>query len=112
VIYFTGDIETYFTTGKNDYFFSYVLGTGEVWESCPLGTFSTNTGLWSADMCTPCTGGYYCDTTNATAVTGPCNAGYYCTEGKSRDEVNCQMIFCDPSLSGWCEMIKIFLLVS
>ena len=56
-------------------------GTGIVWESCPRGTFSTQTGLANATQCTPCLGGYYCGETNATTITGECTAGYYCTEG-------------------------------
>ena len=56
-------------------------GTGHVWESCPAGTFSAATGLANETQCTQCTGGFYCDTINATAVTGPCDAGYYCLIG-------------------------------
>ena len=52
-----------------------------MWESCPLGTFSTNEGLWNDTQCEQCTPGFYCDVLNATSVTGPCAAGYYCTEG-------------------------------
>ena len=62
-------------------FLIYFAGTGQVWESCPLGTFSTNEGLWEASQCDQCTPGFYCSVLNATAVTGPCAAGYYCTEG-------------------------------
>lgn len=58
-------------------------GTGQIWESCPLGTFSTSTGLWDADNCTQCTGGWYCDKLNATTLAGKCNAGYYCTSGSN-----------------------------
>ena len=57
------------------------LGTGNVWQPCPAGTFSTNTGLSSETECTACTAGYYCSQTNATAVTGECTEGFYCTAG-------------------------------
>lgn len=56
-------------------------GTGLVWQSCPAGTFSMDTGLANATQCTQCLGGYYCSEKNATAITGPCAAGYYCTSG-------------------------------
>ena len=56
-------------------------GTGQVWQSCPAGTYSTATGLFDVSGCTQCDGGWYCDSPNATAVTGRCDAGYYCTSG-------------------------------
>ena len=56
-------------------------GTGQVWQPCPAGTFSSATGLSDVGQCIQCTGGYYCDVTNATVETGECNAGYYCTSG-------------------------------
>jgi hypothetical protein len=56
-------------------------GTGNVWKSCPYGTYSTNPGLASASQCTRCSGGYYCNQYNASQATGPCAAGYYCTDG-------------------------------
>ena len=31
-------------------------GTGYIWTPCPLGTFSTATGLSNITQCTPCTG--------------------------------------------------------
>ena len=56
-------------------------GTGHVWESCPAGTFSSETGLHNISQCTECTGGYYCDQQNATAPSGQCDQGYYCRYG-------------------------------
>ncbi|XP_070551431.1 multiple epidermal growth factor-like domains protein 6 [Ptychodera flava] len=56
-------------------------GTGHVWQSCPLGTFSSQTGLANETMCTQCTAGFYCSQLNSTAETGPCDAGYYCRSG-------------------------------
>ena len=56
-------------------------GTGEVWQSCPTGTFSTAVGLYNDSQCTSCTPGSYCASPNATTVTGDCSAGYYCVEG-------------------------------
>ena len=31
-------------------------GTGHIWSPCPLGTFSSATGLSNVTQCTPCTG--------------------------------------------------------
>ena len=56
-------------------------GTGLVWQPCPSGTYSTQTGLANDTQCTACPGGYYCSETNATVVSAECSAGYYCTEG-------------------------------
>lgn len=56
-------------------------GTGDLWQSCPLGTFSNIGGIWDADNCTQCSGGSYCSELNATEVTGDCFPGYYCTSG-------------------------------
>ena len=56
-------------------------GTGHVWQSCPTGTFSAASGLANETHCTPCTAGYYCDQTNATATTGQCDAGHFCRSG-------------------------------
>lgn len=56
-------------------------GTGHVWQPCPVGTYSSVTGLSNETECRQCPGGYYCSQTNSTAPTGPCEAGYYCRYG-------------------------------
>lgn len=56
-------------------------GTGYVWQPCPTGTYSADSGLANDTQCTPCTGGFYCDQINSTAVTGACDPGYYCRSG-------------------------------
>ncbi|XP_071807027.1 uncharacterized protein, partial [Asterias amurensis] len=56
-------------------------GTGHVWQSCPLGTFSNQTGLSNETQCTQCTFGFYCDQLNATSESGLCAAGHYCRLG-------------------------------
>ena len=56
-------------------------GTGYVWEPCPTGTYSPDTGLANDTQCTPCDGGFYCDALNATTITAPCQEGYYCRSG-------------------------------
>jgi len=61
-------------------------GTGLVWQSCPAGTFSSATGLSNVTQCTQCTGGFYCDTQNLTAVSGPCDAGYFCRSGSDSQQ--------------------------
>ena len=55
--------------------------TGIALQPCPSGTFNPSTGLPEESSCTNCTGGFYCDVTNLTAVSGPCDAGYYCRSG-------------------------------
>lgn len=47
---------------------------------CPEGTYSPTEGLHSENECLNCTGGYFCNQTGLTSVTGKCNSGYYCTE--------------------------------
>ena len=55
---------------------------------CPIGTFSSNTGLTNSTECVPCTAGSYCSTSGLDAVTGPCKAGYYCPTGSSSNVEN------------------------
>ncbi|XP_023933458.1 uncharacterized protein LOC106181652, partial [Lingula anatina] len=58
--------------------------------SCPVGTFSNDTGNMNVTDCAPCTRGWYCDQLNMTAPTGQCDAGWYCPEGStSAQEVIC-----------------------
>ncbi|CAM9131044.1 unnamed protein product, partial [Ectocarpus fasciculatus] len=57
-------------------------------ERCPIGTYSSQTGLHSSAQCSDCTPGYYCNSSGLVSVTGPCDAGYYCTlaaEQKTHD---------------------------
>ncbi|RUS80256.1 hypothetical protein EGW08_011985, partial [Elysia chlorotica] len=56
-------------------------GTGHDWQACPAGTFSSATGLRSADECTPCLAGDFCQGVNLTSTSGPCDPGYYCVSG-------------------------------
>ena len=56
-------------------------GTGYVWQACPVGTYGEFVGLISAENCTQCDGGFYCDIMNSSVVAGPCLQGYFCTEG-------------------------------
>lgn len=50
-------------------------GTGSEQPRCPVGTFSNMTRLESADQCTSCTEGFYCETPGLTEPTGPCAEG-------------------------------------
>jgi hypothetical protein len=52
-------------------------------HACPKGTFSNRTNLKAAADCTPCSAGYYCNSTALTLVSGPCAAGYYCSGGST-----------------------------
>ncbi|CAH1789583.1 unnamed protein product [Owenia fusiformis] len=57
---------------------------------CPEGTYSNAYNLHAEIQCLNCTGGYYCNETGLTVVTGPCLPGYYCPVGSKRaDEVPC-----------------------
>lgn len=56
-------------------------GTGHVWGACPVGTFSSATGLYNITQCMQCRGGLYCSQPNATSETGPCDAGFFCRSG-------------------------------
>ncbi len=60
---------------------SYCPAGVQVEIPCPVGTFSNTTGKTSADTCTKCLPGYYCDTNGLKAPSGPCNAGYWCGNG-------------------------------
>lgn len=42
---------------------------------CPMGTFNNKTHLKSAEECTPCPGGYYCDELGQTTYHKKCSAG-------------------------------------
>ena len=56
-------------------------GTGADWQSCPIGTYSSQYGLSSASECTLCDGGMYCDSPHLTEPTGDCLGGHFCTFG-------------------------------
>ena len=45
------NLHKYFFTG-----FYCPEGTGHIWQACPTGSFSINTGLVNETECTPCTG--------------------------------------------------------
>ena len=45
---------------------------------CPVGTYSPDMGLTTAESCVACPAGQYCGSPGLTAPTGPCNASYYC----------------------------------
>ncbi|OAF64381.1 hypothetical protein A3Q56_07913, partial [Intoshia linei] len=45
-------------------------------QPCPLGTFSSNTGLGTSDDCTVCTGGKYCAGVGLLVPTGSTDAGF------------------------------------
>ncbi|KAM4567238.1 uncharacterized protein PAE49_010636 isoform 2-T2 [Odontesthes bonariensis] len=47
---------------------------------CPVGTWSSHSGLEAESECQPCPRGWYCLAGSA-APTGRCNSGHYCPEG-------------------------------
>nr|XP_006821767.1 PREDICTED: uncharacterized protein LOC100369099 [Saccoglossus kowalevskii] len=49
--------------------------------TCPSGTFLPSAGMDAVDDCLYCTGGYYCESSGQTNVTGLCQAGFYCIIG-------------------------------
>ena len=57
-------------------------GTGRP-ISCPLGTYSPDTGLANESECRSCLPGHYCGSINLTTPSGLCQAGYYCLGGSS-----------------------------
>ncbi|RUS80923.1 hypothetical protein EGW08_011304, partial [Elysia chlorotica] len=50
-------------------------------QGCPVGTFSTRTGLTNSSECELCTPGHYCGITGLTAVSNTCWGGFYCSLG-------------------------------
>ena len=50
---------------------------------CPMGTYSSATGLQAEAQCIDCTSGHYCNETGLSAPTGECDAGYYCSNAAS-----------------------------
>lgn len=48
---------------------------------CPVGTWSSQSGLEAEAECQPCPRGWYCLAGSA-APSGRCNSGHYCPEGK------------------------------
>lgn len=50
---------------------------------CPVGTYSSSTGLSSVGECNACTAGEYCDAEGLTVTAGPCDAGYICYQGST-----------------------------
>jgi hypothetical protein len=50
---------------------------------CPIGTFSSRSGLANETECVQCTGGKYCARQGLTAPTGDCDAGFFCSNGSS-----------------------------
>ena len=56
-------------------------GIGVNWQPCPIGTYSAAYGLASANECTLCNGGMYCDSPHLTEPTGDCLGGHFCSFG-------------------------------
>ncbi|WAR00859.1 hypothetical protein MAR_025231 [Mya arenaria] len=48
---------------------------------CPTGTFNNQTAIQADSECTPCTGGFYCDSPGLSEPQGPCNEGFVCVSG-------------------------------
>ena len=64
---------------------------------CPVGTYSSLSGLVSTSECSQCPAGQYCETPGSTNPTGMCEAGYYCPEGSySRFDTICPAGFFCP----------------
>ena len=47
-------------------------------KPCPLGSYSSSSGLRAKGECQPCPGGFYCNGTGLTAPSGECEPRYYC----------------------------------
>jgi hypothetical protein len=50
---------------------------------CPIGTYSTNTGLTQVSQCDQCAAGMYCPTLGSGVPAGNCSAGHFCGGGSS-----------------------------
>ncbi|CAC5381825.1 unnamed protein product [Mytilus coruscus] len=50
-------------------------------KACPVATYGNREGLEAETDCTTCDGGYYCETTALTNVTGPIQAGHFSQYG-------------------------------
>ncbi|XP_064629300.1 uncharacterized protein LOC135488587 [Lineus longissimus] len=51
-------------------------------EPCPVATYGHQPNLRSAEGCTLCDAGHYCNETGAVTVSGICEPGFYCDNGK------------------------------
>ena len=64
-------------------------------SECPTGTYGKKAGLASAEECSPCPGGYYCQFGGLTYddLIGNsgfrCNEGYYCNPGETSTPTDC-----------------------
>nr|PIL98506.1 GCC2 and GCC3 domain-containing protein [Toxoplasma gondii COUG] len=67
-------------------------GTGTSFP-CPIGTFSAQEGVTSADTCTKCLAGHFCDVPGLTKPVGKCLPGYYCPVGTG---LRYPKTFCPP----------------
>ena len=107
----------------NSYFFLYQQdcpegfycpeGTGHVWQSCPLGTFSNQTGLSNETQCTQCTFGFYCDQLNATSESGKWSSDFCQIDSWKRIcclyfEVYSMFIYILYSFCEWILMIFLY----
>lgn len=52
-------------------------------QPCPEGTYSNGTKLTDSSECTPCTPGWYCDSTGHVTPKAQCDPGYYCPKGQN-----------------------------
>jgi hypothetical protein len=62
---------------------SYCRNASFIPEPCPIGTYSTATGLSGPEHCNLCDPGTYCGTNALPSPSGPCDPGYYCSFGSS-----------------------------
>lgn len=65
-------------------------GTGEP-NACDAGTFNPSTMSTSADNCTLCEPGQYCNDSGLATPNGDCDIGFYCSGGSTtpRPVVSC-----------------------
>ena len=61
----------------------YCVQGSDVPEPCRNGTYAPTTNLASEGECLLCDGGFYCNGTGLSAVSGECDQGYYCPAGQS-----------------------------
>jgi hypothetical protein len=54
-------------------------------QFCPIGNYCPRAGLTTPSLCD---GGYFCNSSGLTAVSGGCMAGYYCPAGSNSSKQN------------------------
>lgn len=74
--------------------------------ACPQGRFSNSSGLRAPEECTPCLGGFYCQSIGITEPNGPCSGGYGFLIYKTYVIISVYY-----ELNGWCVVFLLQILL-